>query len=124
MANPLDPNGPHIEDQTLDGVALVVLSGEFDAYSGPAVEAHLMRLLERRVYEVVVDMDSVGFVDISTLNGIMRAIKEVYRHNGHLIVVTASRPVLRAIDLAGMRHSIRVVATREDALGVLRPAAA
>ena len=124
MANQLDPTRPRIEDALLDDIALVVLSGEFDAFSGPAVEAHLVRAVDGGVYEMVVDMSAVSFVDISTLYGIVRAIKEVYRHNGHLIVVTESFPVLRAIDLAGLRHAIRVMATREEALDALRPAAA
>jgi anti-sigma B factor antagonist len=124
MANPLDPHAPEIADEQLGGIAVVVLSGEFDAYSGPAVEEHLMHAIEAGVYEIVVDMEAVTFVDMSTLNGIVRAIKEVYRHNGHLLVVTTSRAVLRTIDLAGLRHSIRVVPTRADALAVLRPAAA
>jgi anti-anti-sigma factor len=124
MAHPLDLHAAHIEDELLDDVALVTLAGEFDAYSAPALEAHLLRLVGTHVYQLVVDMDAVTFVDMSTLNGIARAIKEIYRHNGHLVVVTTSRPVLRAIDLAGMRHSIRVVPTRDDALAALRPAAA
>jgi anti-anti-sigma factor len=58
----------------------------------------------------------VTFVDMSTLNAIVRAMKLVYRHNGHLAVATTARPVLRAIDLAGLRHSIRVFPTRQEAV--------
>jgi anti-sigma B factor antagonist len=123
--HPLDSTGPRIEESRIgDDVFLLVLAGEFDAYSGPAIEQHLMHAVEGGHYEIVVDTCDVTFVDMSTLNGIVRAIKEVYRHNGHLVMVCDSRPVLRAIDLAGMRHSIRVFPTREDALAALRGAPA
>jgi anti-sigma B factor antagonist len=124
MSHALDSTGPRIEESDLDGLVLLTVSGEFDAYSGPGIEFHLMGAIGRGAYEIVIDATGVTFIDMSTLNGIVRAIKEVYRHNGHLVMVTTARPVLRAIDLAGMRHSIRVFATREDALAALRGAPA
>jgi anti-anti-sigma factor len=72
------------------------------------------------VYELVVDMCGVEFVDLSTLNVIVRAMKAVYRHNGHLVLACAQRNVLRAIDLAGLRHAVRVYGSREEALASLR----
>ena len=72
------------------------------------------------VYDMVIDMCEVTFVDMSTLNRIMRAMKEVYRHNGHLAVACADRNVLRAIELAGLRFAVRVYATREEAIAHLR----
>ena len=71
---------------------------------------------ERGDYELVIDMCAVTFVDMSTLNRIVRAMKEVYRHNGHLVVACADRHVLRAIELAGLRHAVRVYDTREEAI--------
>ena len=124
MVHPLDSTGPRIEETRLNDLVLLIVSGEFDAYSGPGIEFHLMGAISRGEYEIVIDTSGVTFIDMSTLNGIVRAIKEVYRHNGHLVMVTNSRPVLRAIDLAGMRHSIRVFPTREDALSAVRGAPA
>jgi anti-sigma B factor antagonist len=116
-----DSSGPHVEETHLDDVELFVLGGEFDAYSAPRLEQVLTESIDRGNYEVVVDMSAVTFCDMSTLNAIVRAIKLVYRHNGHLVVGCNSRPVLRAIELAGMRHSIKVYATRDDALTALQP---
>ena len=99
---------------------MFVLRGEFDAYSMPMLGDQLDAAIERGEYEVVIDMCAVTFVDMSTLNRIVRAMKEVYRHNGHLDVACADRNVLRAIDLAGLRHAIRVYPTREDALAHLK----
>jgi anti-anti-sigma factor len=76
--------------------------------------------IERGEYELVIDMCDVTFVDMSTLNRIVRAMKEVYRHNGHLVVACAQRNVLRAIDLAGLRHGVKVYPSREDAIAHLR----
>ena len=97
-----------------------MLHGEFDAYSMPALGDKLDRAIETGHYELVIDMCDVQFVDMSTLNRIVRAMKEVYRHNGHLVVACADRNVLRAIDLAGLRHAVKVFETREEAVARVR----
>ena len=105
---------------TQDDVDVFVLRGEFDAYSMPMLGEQLDRAIERGEYEMVIDMCDVTFVDMSTLNRIVRAMKEVYRHNGHLVVACGDRHVLRALDLAGLRHAVRVYPDRAEAIAHLR----
>jgi anti-sigma B factor antagonist len=121
MAPPptLDAPSPHVEELTVDGVELFVLAGEFDAYSTPWLEDQLLAAIDRGMYELTLDMCGVTFVDMSTLNVIVRAMKHVYRHNGHLVVACMQRPVLRAIELAGLKHAVRVFPTRQEAIAAL-----
>jgi anti-anti-sigma factor len=104
--------------EELDG-GVFVLRGEFDAFMSPQLEREFEAAVERGVYDLLVDMCEVEFVDMSTLNVVVRAMKEVYRHNGHLVVACAQRNVLRAIDLAGLRHAVLVYETREAAAAAL-----
>ena len=105
-------------------VEVLVLRGEFDAYSMPILGDKLDAAIEDGHYEFVIDMCDVSFVDMSTLNRIVCAMKQVYRRNGHLVVACAERNVLRAIELAGLRHSVRVYGSREEAFERLRDRAA
>jgi anti-sigma B factor antagonist len=108
-------------DESSDGeVELFVLSGEFDAYSTPWLEEQLIAAIERGQHELVLDMCGVTFVDVSTLNVIIRAMKDVYRRNGHLVVACGQRPVLRAIELAGLQHAVRVLESRDEAIAAVR----
>ena len=109
-----------VDELEVDGVDVFVLSGEFDAYSLPMLGDRLDAAIERGLYEMVIDMCDVEFVDMSTLNRIVRAMKEIYRHNGHLVIACGSRNVLRAIDLAGLRHAVKVFDSRDDAVAALR----
>ena len=105
---------------TVDDVNVFVMSGEFDAFSMPMLGDLIDQALGRGEYEFVIDMCEVTFVDMSTLNRIAGAMKEVYRHNGHLDVACAGRNVLRAFDLAGLRLSVRIYQTREEAIARLK----
>ena len=117
MAGPLvAPSSALIERHSLDRIELFVLFGEFDAFTSPRLEEHLIAAVEAGRYEIVLDMTAVTFVDISTLSAIQRVIKSLYRHNGHLVLATIQHAVLRAIDIGGFRHAIRVFPTVHEAV--------
>jgi anti-anti-sigma factor len=103
---------------------VLVLRGEFDAYSLPMLGDKLDEAIRNGHYDFVVDMCGVTFVDMSTLNRIVRSMKEVYRHNGHLVIACGDSHVRRVIDLAGLRHAVRVYPNRGEALAHLRERAA
>jgi anti-anti-sigma factor len=86
----------------------------------PLLGDKLDAAIEQGRYDFVIDMCEVTFVDMSTLNRIVRAMKEIYRHNGHLVLACGSRNVLRAIDLGGLRHAVRIYDTRDEAIAHLR----
>lgn len=120
MATPsLEPLSPHVDETPLNGVELFVLEGEFDAASAPAFEDQLETAIAAGRYDVCVDMSAVTFVDLSTLNVLVRALKRVMRHNGHLVLVGDQGAVERAIGLASLGHCLRVFPTREAAVAVL-----
>src|SRR4051794_2270238 len=75
MTYAFDSFGSRIDESELDDVLLFVLGGEFDAYSAPGLEERLTEAIDRGRYEIVVDLSEVTFVDMSTLNAIVRAIK-------------------------------------------------
>jgi anti-anti-sigma factor len=110
----------HIEEAPTDDVDVFVLEGEFDASNSPELAKRFEAAIERGDYDFVIDMCGVSFVDVSTLNVIVRAMKLAYQHNGHLAVACAQRHVLRAIDLAGLRHAVRVYESRQEAFAHLR----
>lgn len=99
---------------------IVVLHGEFDAYTMPLLSDKIDEAIAAGHYDMVIDMCDVSFVDLSTLNRIARAMKQVYRRNGRLVLACADTHVLRAIELAGLRHAVKVYPTRETAVAALR----
>src|SRR4051812_28854 len=120
MATPsLEPRSPHVDETPLNGVELFVLEGEFDAASAPKFEEQLETAIAAGRFDVCVDMSGVTFVDLSTLNVLVRALKRVMRHNGHLVLVGDEGAVQRAISLASLGHCLRVFPTRDEAVNVL-----
>ena len=103
-----------IDEQT----ELFELAGEFDAFMAPRLERELLAAIDDGHTAVVIDMTQVTFVDMSTLNTIVRALKRAYQRNGRVVLACEQRAVLRAIDLSGLR--LRVHRDRAEALTALR----
>ena len=99
---------------------LFELKGEFDLSVAPELERRLLNAIEAGHAEVVIDMTQVTFIDLATLNVIIRALKRAYQRNGHVVLACRERAVLRAIDLAGLRRALRVYDDRTEALAALR----
>lgn len=59
-------------------------------------------------------------IQILTLSVIVRALKRAYPRNGHLVVACGPGVVTRAIDLGGLRQTLRVYGDRAEALAALR----
>lgn len=101
-----------------DRTELFELAGEFDAFMAPRLERELLTAIEDGRTGVVIDMTQVTFVDMSTLNTIVRALKRAYQRNGRVVLACEQHAVLRAIDLSGLR--LRVYHDRAEALTALR----
>jgi len=106
-------------------VAVVVVEGEHDVYTAPALKERLDTLLEEHV-PFVVDLTSATFVDSSVL----RVLLEGHRRAGEKSVGFAvaldqddSGPVRRVLDITGLLPVLPVYPAREEAMEAARGAA-
>jgi anti-anti-sigma factor len=76
----------------------VVLRGELDLGTAPQVVAGLRRLRERGE-QVLLDLDELGFIDVSGLRAVLTAADEAANDGGMFAVTRGSPPVRRLVAL-------------------------
>lgn len=94
-----------------EGEALVVLAGELDVAHAPRVERMLRTLVERGC-NVSIDASALSFIDATGVAALIRARDSAAGLGRSLVIVSASEPVLRMLELTATG----------DLLSVLRPA--
>jgi anti-sigma B factor antagonist len=94
----------------------IVLGGELDMCSAPALRDALTRAIEARVKHVIVDLTDATFVDSTAIGALMVATREIRESRGQLSLVCANRNVLRTLEIAGLDRHIAVAPTHEEAL--------
>lgn len=102
-----------------DGLGLLELTGEVDLYTAPRFKQDLVALVDEGVTALVVDLSEVTFIDSTALGVLISGVKRLHETEGRLLIVAASRPVVRILSITGLDRVLAVYDTREAALAVV-----
>jgi anti-sigma B factor antagonist len=96
--------------------ALIVVGGELDLASGPALEDELARVLASRVELVVLDLRGLEFMDSTGLGILVEANRRAVDEGRRFGLIKGSPQVQRLLDLTGVAERITLVDTPEELL--------
>ena len=100
------------------GVALLVLSGEFDLSAAVQFRERLIGAGRREgVQAVVLDLSDVAFMDSSMLKELLRAHSEM---PGRIVLAGMQQPVKRLLELTRTAGFFRVADDRASAIALAR----
>ena len=86
-----------------DGDRTVVsIKGELDAYTAPALEEQIGRLMADNVNGIVLNLAETAFLDSSGLRAILTAQRKLADERGSLTLRTPSEPVTRLLEITGL----------------------
>lgn len=97
--------------ETIDGGALLVLSGELDLSSAPMLRTCLRTLTDAGAQCLVIDVGGLRFVDASGIRAIAAEARRVRSRNGTVIVRSPRPWTRRLFDVLGATQLV----TLEDA---------
>jgi anti-anti-sigma factor len=90
-----------------------------DIASAGEVRDLLFASINRGGIHLVVDATSCTFMDSTGVNALVRARERAVRLGGSIHVVTASRPVLRVLEVTQLDRLLAVVSSIDDAQACL-----
>ncbi len=77
-----------------DGIEVVTVAGEIDIYTAPRLRELLIDLAGKGSYQLVVNLDKVGFLDSTGLGVLVGGLKRVRAHGGSLDLVCTQERIL------------------------------
>jgi anti-sigma B factor antagonist len=100
----------------MDGsAAVVVASGELDAYAAPDLSAELQLIRDRQ--RVVVDLSRVSFMDSTVLGLLVRATRELSEGEARVRIVLPAGPARRIFEITALDSVLPIAETRGAAVG-------
>ena len=87
---------------------VITIKGELDAYTAPAVEEQISKLISDRSRDIVLDLSQTGFLDSSGLRAILTAHRRLDGEEGSLTLRAPSEPVTRLLEITGLTDHFRV----------------
>jgi anti-sigma B factor antagonist len=92
-----------------EGVPVLVVRGELDAYSAPTLDAAVEQALAAGATRLVLDLEGVGFIDSSGLRSMIRARKQVGDEPSALQIRRPQQATLRLLEITALTDHFPVV---------------
>ena len=99
-----------------DGIEVVDVEGEIDIYSAPRLRELLIDLVSTTHYQLIVDLDKVGFLDSTGLGVLVGGLKRVRPHDGWLDLVCTQEWILNIFRITGLTQVFGIYQTVDQAI--------
>ncbi|KGX92228.1 anti-sigma F factor antagonist [Pontibacillus halophilus JSM 076056 = DSM 19796] len=101
-------------------VLLVRLTGELDHHEAEHLRTKWQEIIRQKsVQHIILNLESLSFMDSSGLGVILGRYKEVKQNGGEMVVCSISEPVKRLFDMSGLFKIVRLEENEQFALETL-----
>lgn len=100
----------------VDGTTVVAVGGEIDVYTAPKLRDKITELVAAGVYDLVIDMEAVEFLDSTGLGVLVGGLKKVRAHDGSLQLVCTQDRLLKIFRITGLAKVFVIHDSAEAAL--------
>ena len=98
------------------GFTVIEVGGEIDVYTAPKLRERLVGLVESGSYQLIVDMESVEFLDSTGLGVLVGGLKRVRAHEGWIDLVCTQSRILRIFRITGLNRVFSIHDTVREAV--------
>ena len=103
-----------------DGIEVIDVQGEIDMYTAPQLRELLIDLVSTGSYQLVVNLDRVGFLDSTGLGVLVGGLKRVRAHDGSLDLVCTQQRILKIFRITGLTEVFGVYETVDQAVAAAK----
>jgi len=103
-----------------DGIEVIDVQGEIDMYTAPRLRELLIDLVSKGSYQLVVNLDKVGFLDSTGLGVLVGGLKRVRAHDGSLDLVCTQQRILKIFRITGLTEVFGIYETVDQAIAARR----
>ena len=103
-----------------DGIEVIDVQGEIDMYTAPRLRELLIDLVSKGSYQLVVNLDQVGFLDSTGLGVLVGGLRRVRAHDGSLDLVCTQQRILKIFRITGLTDVFGIYETVDQAIAARR----
>ena len=103
-----------------DGIEVIDVQGEIDISTAPRLRELLIALVSKGGYQLVVNLDEVGFLDSTGLGVLVGGLRRVRAHDGSLDLVCTQQRILKILKVTGLTEVFGIYETVDQAIAVAK----
>jgi anti-sigma B factor antagonist len=105
-----------LQTREVDSRTIVSVGGEIDVYTAPKLRDKITELVGEGHHQLVIDMESVDFLDSTGLGVLVGGLKKVRAHNGSLQLVCNQDRLLKIFRITGLAKVFVIHDSADQAL--------
>ncbi|MBC8504903.1 MAG: STAS domain-containing protein [Anaerolineales bacterium] len=106
-----------IETKPIDGVAVLIVAGRLNVISAGELKDKLKALVADGVYQIVLELAGVTFIDSSGLSAIVLGLKSTRVHEGALKLVGLRPTTKKVFELTRLDRVFEFYENTDEAIG-------
>jgi anti-sigma B factor antagonist len=106
------------------GVGKVVVAGEVDLYTAPALKRSIRETIDQGTRYLLVDLSSATFIDSTTLGVLIGAVKRLRPMGGELAIACSDPNIRKIFAITLLDRIFEIFETADEAVDHLRAAGA
>ena len=95
---------------------IVDLVGEIDVYTSPMVKDAVAKLIDAGHYHLIINLESVRYIDSTGLGVLIGALKRVREHAGSVSLIVANPQIKKIFDITGLVKIFGIYESEQSAL--------
>ena len=103
-----------------DGIEVIDVQGEIDIYTAPRLRELLIDLVSQGSYQLIVNLDEVGFLDSTGLGVLVGSLRRVRAHDGSLDLVCTQQRILKILKITGLTEVFGIYETVDQAIAAAK----
>ena len=104
------------ETRAENGVDVIDISGQLDAFTTPDVKAEFKKLTDARHYKLILNLQEVDYVNSTAIGSIVAVAQQVRRRKGDLKIFGMKAEIRKVFDLVGASKILESFDTDQDAV--------
>ncbi len=103
-----------------DATSVIELVGEIDVYTSPKVKDAVSGLIDSGIYNIIIDLAQVKYIDSTGLGVLIGGLKRVREHGGSVHLICNNPQIRKIFDITGLVKIFGIFDTEEAALRALK----
>ncbi len=108
-----------IENQTIDGILVVKLEGELDAFTVQQVKEQLSTFIKKGYKKIVVNLSQVRYINSTSIGVLVSRLRDIKKRQEELVLAELSDRVNRILTLVGGKQLFQIFNTEQEAIASL-----
>lgn len=97
-------------------IVILVIIGEIDLYNAPEIKDIINKLVEERIYNVIIDLEKVSYIDSSGIGALISSLSNLKKYQGGLKIINVYASVKKVFELTKLTSFFEIYDSEEEAI--------